>query len=361
MRTAGSTTARSRRPDLAAPRLIGREHDLAHLHQALDERRGIVVVAGEAGIGKTRLVDELLTRRRETVLIAVCPPFREPYTLGPLVDAVHRLADQILDLPLTALAGALRPIFPEWTDRLPPAPEPLPDAAAARHRLLRAFAELIDTLGVGLLVVEDAHWADETTLELLLFLQARRERGQRLVLTYRPEDVTPTSLLRRLIAQAGVTRVEPAPLSTLETAELVSSMLGDEPISTEFAEFLRDHADGLPLAIEESVRLLHDRADLVCEDGTWLRRDVAELDVPPSIRDAVLERTSRLGPAAHAVLAAIAVLEAGATLPLVAEVAAMAPQDAEDGLVAALGQRIAARGPRRSRHLPPRAGRTQRL
>ena len=336
MRTAESTSTPARRTDLAAPRLIGRDHDLAALGQALDERRGTVVVAGEAGIGKTRLVDELLTRRRETVLVAVCPPFREPYTLGPLVDAVHRLADRVLGLPLTGLAGALRPIFPEWADQLPTAPEQLPDAAAARHRLLRAFAELIDALGVGILVVEDAHWADETTLELLLFLQARRERGQRLVLTYRPEDVRADSLLRRIVVEAGVTRIEPGPLGTAETAELVSSMLSGEPVSTEFAEFLRSHTDGLPLAIEESVRLLHDRADLVREGGTWLRRDVAELDVPPSIRDAVLERTSRLGPVANAVLAAIAILEDGRALTQLAEVAGLPPQDAEDGLIAAL-------------------------
>lgn len=295
MSAAESAGASARRPDLAVPRLVGRDRDLSLLDQALDERPGLVVVAGEAGIGKTRLLHELLRRRRETALVAVCPPFREPYTLGPVVDAVCRLVEGVAGLPLTGLAGALRPVFPEWAEQLPPAPEPLPDAAAARHRLLRALVELIDALGVGLLVVEDAHWADETTLELLLFLRARRERGPRLVLTYRPEDVRPESLLRRLVAQAGVARLEPGPLDTAGTADLVSSMLGGEPVSVEFAEFLRGHTDGLPLAIEESVRLLYDRADLVCEDGAWLRRDVAELDVPPSIRDAVLERTSRLG------------------------------------------------------------------
>lgn len=299
----------SRRPDLAVPGMVGRDRDLSLLDQALSGRPGLVVVAGEAGIGKTRLVLELLRRRGETALVAVCPPFREPYTLGPVVDAVRRLAECVAGLPLTGLAGALRPVFPEWVDQLPPAPEPLADAAAARHRLLRALIELIDVLDVGLLVLEDAHWADETTLELLLFLRARWERGPRLILTYRPEDVRPESLLRRLLAQAGVTRLEPRPLDTAATAQLVSSMLGGEPVSEEFAELLRGHTDGLPLAIEESVRLLYDRADLVREDGAWLRRDVAELDVPPSIREAVLERTSRLGRAAGAVLAALAVLE----------------------------------------------------
>ncbi|MFB7500838.1 AAA family ATPase [Streptomyces sp. NPDC056161] len=336
MTAAESVGALVRRPDLGVPRLVGRDRDLSALGRALDERPGLVVVAGEAGIGKTRLLHELLGRRPETALVAVCPPFREPYTLGPVVDAVRRLADRVTGLPLTGLAGALRPVFPEWAGQLPPAPEPLPDAAAARHRLLRALVELVDALGVGLFVVEDAHWADETTLELLLFLRARPERSPRLVLTYRPEDVRPQSLLRRLVAQAGVTRLEPGPLDIAGTADLVSSMLGGEPVSEEFAGFLHGHTDGLPLAVEESVRLLYDRADLVCEDGAWLRRDVAELDVPPSIRDAVLERTSRLGPAARAMLAALAVLEGERAPALVAEVAGLTLPEAENGLAEAL-------------------------
>ncbi|SEG90748.1 regulatory protein, luxR family [Actinacidiphila yanglinensis] len=326
----------TRRPGLGVPRLVGRDGDLSLLDHGLDERPGLVVVAGEAGIGKTRLLDELLRRRPETALVAQCPPFREPYTLGPVVDGVRRLAENVAGLPLTGLAGALRPLFPEWAGQLPPAPEPLPDAGAARHRLLRALVELVDALGVRLFVVEDAHWADETTLELLLFLRSRRDRGPRLLLTYRPEDVPPRSLLRRMVAQADVTRLEPAPLDTAGTADLVSSMLGGEPVSVEFAAFLRRHTDGLPLAIEESVRLLHARADLVCEDGSWLRRDVAELEVPPSIRDAVLERTSRLGPAAGAVLSALAVLEGERPPALVAEVAGLPTDAAEAGLVEAV-------------------------
>ncbi|WP_160310866.1 AAA family ATPase, partial [Streptomyces sp. 150FB] len=214
-RRAADASARGR---LAVPRLVGRDRDLSLLGHALDERPGPVVIAREAGIGKTRLLPELLWLRRETALVAVCPPFREPYTLGPVVDAVRRLAGQVTGLPLTGLVGALRPLFPEWAGQLPPAPEPLPDASASRHRLLRALVELVDVLGVGLFVVEDAHWADETTLELLLLLQARRERGPRLVLTYRSEDVPPDSSLRRLVARAGVVRLEPGPLDTAGTA-----------------------------------------------------------------------------------------------------------------------------------------------
>ena len=62
--------------------------------------------------------------------------------------SAHFHSDRVANLPLTSLAGALRPVFPEWSGQLPPAPEPLPDASAARHRMLRALVDLIDALGV---------------------------------------------------------------------------------------------------------------------------------------------------------------------------------------------------------------------
>src|SRR5262245_57652986 len=90
--------APARRPDLAVPHLVGRDRDLAVLNQALDQRPGLIVVAGEAGIGKTRLLEEFLRQRPETAMVAVCPPFREPYTLGPIVDAIRRHAEKVADL-----------------------------------------------------------------------------------------------------------------------------------------------------------------------------------------------------------------------------------------------------------------------
>src|SRR2546427_702888 len=78
------------------------------------------------------------------------------------------------------------------------APERAEDATAARHRLFRALAELIGCLEAVLVIVEDAHWADEATLEFLLYLSSHEDRSPGLVVTYRPEDVPAGSLLPRL-------------------------------------------------------------------------------------------------------------------------------------------------------------------
>ncbi|MBK3579468.1 AAA family ATPase [Streptomyces sp. MBT65] len=302
-------------PGVSAPRFVGRAVELHRLRAALVRSPAVVLVEGEAGIGKSRLVQEALDEpgvAARRPLAAVCPPFREALTLGPIVDAAREARPDIGELTLTSLAGVLRPLFPEWGQDLPPAPEALSDAGAARHRLFRALAELLDAMGVGVLVLEDVHWADEATLDFLLFLASRRSRRTSLVLTYRPEDVAPESALMRLTSRpqsgTGHVRIRLGALDVPQTAELMSSMLDGEPVSEAFASFLQERTDGVPLAIEESVRLLRDRADLVRRDGEWVRRTLADIAVPPTIRDAVAERVAHLTPIAQRVLQAASVL-----------------------------------------------------
>ena len=187
---------------------MGRDSQLAALAAALAITPAVVLVEGEAGTGKTRLVRESLSSHSEgaRVLLAACPPFRHPQTLGPVADAFRQAVGEVRGLSLSGLAGALRPLFPEWAGDLPPAPEPAEDTTAARYRLFAALAELIASLGTGVLVLEDAHWADEATLEFLLFPASRpAAAGGRiphqpvsLVVTCRPEELPPGSLLLRL-------------------------------------------------------------------------------------------------------------------------------------------------------------------
>lgn len=326
------------------PSFVGRAREMASVREALARPQAVVLVEGEAGVGKSRLVQEFLAcdaGGSGRALVAVCPPFRDPLTLGPVVDAVREVTDRVTGLPLTDLAGALRPLFPEWASDLPPLPESAEDGRAARHRLFRALHELLGALGAGVLVVEDAHWADEATAEFLLFLVSLRVAQIRLVITYRPEDVQDDSLLPRLSSRqpAGLTqlRIRLEPLTVAETALLVSSMLDNEPVSEAFATFLHDSTDGLPLAVEESVRLMHDRADLTRRADGWSRRQLTELAMPPTIHDAVLERFRRLGPDAQTVLSAAAVLADSTDHAIVFTVSDLVPERAADGLAEALG------------------------
>ena len=326
----GEGDGAARVPAISAPAFTGRQEELASLSRAMAGPPALVLVEGEAGIGKSRLVREFLVRAGglgQRSLVAGCPPFRRPCTLSPLVDAIRDATASPPQPGLSGLAGALRPLFPEWSAELPPAPEPAEDATASRHRLFRALDELLASLQVSVLVVEDVQWADEATLEFLLFLGSAHRARPSLVLTYRPEDVPGDSLLLRLSARmpggtAGL-RLALQPLAVAETLRLVSSMLDGERVSDAFAAFLHERTDGIPLAVEETVRLMHDRADLAHRNGSWVRRSLGEIMVPATIRDGVLERSRRLSSDARAILAAAAVLAEPADEPVLRAVAGL--------------------------------------
>lgn len=313
------------------PRLVGRDAELARLSDAVSHPPALVLVEGEAGIGKSRLLREFLVAEDLRSLVAACPPFRQAMTLGPIVDAARQATVDVAALGLSGLAGALRPLFPEWAADLPPAPEILADAGAARHRLLRALAELIDRLAFDVLVVEDVHWADESTLDFLMFLVSRPVQRFAIVLTYRPEDVPAGSTLFRLSSRlsggAGQARLTLRTLDVAATADLVSSMLDGDEVSDAFAAYLHERTDGVPLALEESVRLLRDRSDLLRLRGEWVRRTLRDIAVPATIRDAVIERVDRLGAPARQLLRTAAVF----TEPVSAQVLAQVSGVGGDG------------------------------
>jgi len=325
------------------PQLVGRGPELAALGAVLASPPAVALIQGEAGIGKSRLLQEFLASpagKRHRALVAPCPPFRQPHTLGPVADALRQAIDDVAGLRLSALAGALRPLFPEWGAVLPAAPEPAEDASAARHRVFRALAELLGLLQVGQLAVEDGQWADEATLEFLLYLASGQPQQVSLVVTYRPEDVPAGSLLPRLArhaAGASGLRLALGPLDVTGTAGLMSSMLAGQHVSAEFAAFVHERTDGVPLAVEESVRLMGERDDLTRRGGAWVRRHLADIDVPPTVRDAVLERAGRFGPAAQAVLRAAAILAEPASDATLAAVSGLPPGRARAGLAVALG------------------------
>src|SRR5262249_20337172 len=135
-----------------------------------------------------------------------------------------------------------------------------------------------------------------------------------LVLTYRPEEVAADSLLLRLSSRVptgmGVShaRISLGGLTVSDATELVVSMLGGDRVSASFTSFLHECTAGVPLVLEECVRLLLARADLVRRDGEWVQRTPDEIAVPPTIRDALTERVARLGADAQRVLLAAAVL-----------------------------------------------------
>ncbi|QYC40983.1 Spore germination protein GerE [Nonomuraea coxensis DSM 45129] len=321
---------------VVSPILVGRERELARLAELIAATPGtalappgpaVAVVEGEAGIGKSRLVAELLNGPAvagRRVLRGGCLQIREPFPLGPMVEALRGRAADLGEAALSPVAGALRELLPELAEVLPAAPHPLDDRAAERHRVFRGLAEVLTALGPAVLVVEDLHWADDQTVEFLTYLMSvlpgTPAGALRVVLTYRGEEAP--AAVRAITARLpDVIRREHLvlpPLDAAQTRVMASAILGAEEVTAEFAEHLCARASGLPLAVQELMALLRVRGTLIRWKGGWARRALDELDVPSGVRASVQERVARLSSGAKEVAERAAVLQTPVPIDLLA-------------------------------------------
>lgn len=152
---------------------VGRHREQTLLFDAIRHPPAVVVVEGDAGMGKSRLVHEatkILKSDGWRVLTGFCHPLREPLPYGPVIDALGKVGPWLPDADLPPTAGALAPLLPDLAGLLPPAPSTPDDPGAARHQLIQAVRSVLAALGRTVLVVEDLHWVDDATRELLLLL-----------------------------------------------------------------------------------------------------------------------------------------------------------------------------------------------
>ncbi|MCC5574089.1 AAA family ATPase [Microtetraspora sp. AC03309] len=312
----------------ASPALVGRDAQLRALLDAIDSPPAVILVQGETGIGKTRLVRaaiERLRADRRMVLLGHCHQLREPFPYGPVFDALRHAAAV---LPsggrLNPVTGALRGYLPELVEHLPPVPSPpLNDVRAERHRLFRAVHTLLTAAAPATLVVEDLHWADDGTRDLLRFLTDQPPEDLTLVVTFRREDLPVPDLpfghaYRR---QPGVRSevISLAPLDVHAVRSLTSALLGGAPVPQAFATRLHERTAGVPFVIEEVVRSLLDGEGRL-PGGEEAPGVLDRTPVPLLLREAMTERLDGLSPAALRVVHAAAVLRMPADEPLLAAV-----------------------------------------
>ena len=333
---------------LPSPVFVGRERELELLVEAATSAPSVVIIEGEAGIGKTRLVGELLGSTALTahrMLAGRCHRLREPFLLGPFVEALRSIARDPPFAQLSPVVGALGPLIPELAVHLPARPEPFEDAGAERYRVFRGVLELLGALGETVLVLEDLHWADAGTVELIEFLVSQPPDGLCLVLTYRRTDIDPASAILGLASRPpseslkGIIGLRA--LSAEEVRMLAASMLSVDVVSEEFGRLVHEQTAGNPFAAEQVVRLLAVRGDLVPPRA---RSDATPrpsgFEVPPAVRDAVLQRVALLSADGRLVVEAAAVLELTAGEELIRRVARLAPVRAGNGLCEALSAGI---------------------
>ncbi|WP_327085465.1 AAA family ATPase [Nonomuraea sp. NBC_01738] len=320
---------------MVSPVLVARETELDQLVAAVVAAPSVVVVEGEAGIGKTRLVAELATRPEVAGprwLKGGCGQVREPFPLGPVVEALRGRAGDLAGAALSPVTGALRALLPELQDVLPEAPPPLEDRAAELHRVLRGLVEVLAALGPAVLVLEDLHWADQQTAEFLVYLVRALPAELSVVLTYRGEEADPALRAATARPADAITSAHIAlrPLDVAGTRALAAAILRTEEVSAEFAEHLCARSSGLPLAIQELIAMLRTQGKLIRWQGGWARRTLDELDVPAGVRAPVRERVARMPAGARAITEAAAVLRLAVPAATLVEVAGVSGTEALD-------------------------------
>ncbi|WP_431045883.1 ATP-binding protein [Streptomyces sp. P1-3] len=333
-------------PDRAAAatggtfRFVGRQREFDLLLTALSHPPAVVLVEGEAGIGKSRLVREAVRAAADRrVLTGFCHPLREPFPFGPVVDALRKAGRWLPPsgrVPPTA--GALAPLLPDLADRLPPPPPRPEDAHSQRHQLVQAVRSFLEALGPAVLVVEDLHWVDDATRELLLLIARDLPEQLSLVLTYRAEDLPVDAPLLgaayRRPPGTGGTTIRLDPLSEQDVRDLAGAVLGPRATPA-LGHALYHRSEGLPLVAEEDLITLCEQGQLL-SGGDDLTAGLERAGVPRSLREAVTERLAALSPAGAAIVDAACVLAVPAPEPLLTGVAGLEADAGAKGLTEAL-------------------------
>ncbi len=306
--------------------LVGRDAELSVLEDALlsverDGSGGLALIAGEAGMGKTRLAHEVAGRARSLgwdVLWGSCSEAELAAPYLPFVEALgNHFAGRAPEQVHAELGGAARELsllFPQLalSDSAPAAGDP----AQAKLRLFESVVAVLRAAarrGGALLVVDDIHWADASTRELLDHLARRLIDVPALVLcTYRSDELQrrhpllPTLQAWRRSRLAETVTL--ARLPPLGVAEMIASIFDADEVADDFRDLIADRTEGNPFVVEEMLREAIERGDVFLADGRWERRAIEELGIPETVRETILLRVFRLDDRHVDVLRAASVL-----------------------------------------------------
>jgi len=342
---AGAASA-PRAPTASGGPLVGREAVLARLHaawaQARQGVRQVCFVIGDAGIGKTAVVEAFAAQvTADTTVWRAQGQCVEPYGTREAYRPVLAALGQLIRAPGgDRLVALLRQQAPTWLVQLPGV---LTDAdrvqfqpelqGTTRERMLREFAEVVETLTAEtplLLVLEDLHWSDYATLDLLALLARRRAPARLLLLgTYRAAEVIVHAHPLRTMAQtlqrdAHCQDLWLALLTGDEVAAYVHGRFGGSRVPMAWARALHQRTEGHPLFLITVVEALVRQGAVVQVGGTWELPGGGDggvaliRAVPDSVRDLIAHQCEDLSPAEHQVLEAASVVGMACTVAAVA-------------------------------------------
>ena len=331
---------------------VGRERELESLRRAWRDAgagaRRLVLLAGGPGIGKTRLAGELAREAHAggTVLYGGC----QEDALVSYQPFVEALRHYVRGAPLDGARGRLGPgavelarLIPELSEHAPAGPQPEPgDPETRRYLMFEAVSALLDAAceaGPVLLVLDDLHWADRSTLQLLRHIVRGQTEAALLILgSYRDLEVAPEHPLAELLADLRRDQLfERLSLDGLDrdgVDALVAAHAGQAAPSA-LVQTIHSETDGNPFFVEEVVRHLIETG-LMFEHGPA----PARIGVPEGVKDVLARRLARLSDGCRAVLAQAAVLGREFPFELLPAMAEVDERSAIGALEEALGARL---------------------
>jgi class 3 adenylate cyclase/tetratricopeptide (TPR) repeat protein len=345
---------------LAPGPLVGRGTEQGQLWSAIDtaaQGRGrLVLLTGEAGVGKTRLAQELTRNLRNHGFVVLTGRCYEPYTAIPFYPFHEAMATAYAVSP-PALQSQILQRWPHLGRLLPEQGGQSQPASLSNHEeqqrlfwsatsFLRALAEASPVA----LLLDDLHWADASSIELLGHLV--RQLAAYPVLfagTYREAEVDQSHPLARAVIDLTRERlVERVPLSRLgkdETATLIAEAVGGD-VSNDFVTLVHKQTDGNPFYSEELSRSLTERGHAREHAGSWSLRAADQIEIPETIRAVIWQRLTRLSEAAQAALSRASVFGQSFAfddlLSLTEAESSSSALDAESQLEAALDEAVRA-------------------
>lgn len=294
-------------------RLIGRYAERKQLEQAIAAARHrhstLLLLAGEAGVGKTRLAEEVLAESGLRTLRGAAT-LEAPLPYGPLVAA---LRSYLRSVPAgLSVCGPLLPYLALLLPELGEAPE-----GGDRSTLFEAIRCALAAIAAHepyVLFLDDLHRADSTTLELLPnLIAAIKEEPILLLCAYRSDEISrghPLRYMRTELRRRGLFgELVLEPLVPAETSALAASVLGHE-VSEDFASLLYDRTQGIPFFIEEMTQALAAEGRLLFSDSTSgvQLAPSSDVPIPETVKDAILLRASSLSEEARHTLDVAAVI-----------------------------------------------------
>lgn len=318
-------------PSLDAP-LVGREEALRQLEQAYTsaraDRGSVMLISGEPGIGKSRLLQEFATSLagKATVIVGTGHEYERdlPYwplvaALGPHLLAIDPAPPGFEPLYLAPLAG----LWPGLQRLLSAGPPPISlEPSQERSLMLQALTHLLMNLAGQhpplILCLDDLHWADASTLVWLEYMTRHLKHAPILILgAYRIEEATRVAVLRTELMRLGrLQEIRLAGLTSLEIVRLIRHLSNQSSGTEKFSQRLCHETGGNPFFLLELLRFLFETGRLWSDETGWstaideTTQDYHELPLPETIGEVVRARLRHLDPQSQQVLEAGAVIGA---------------------------------------------------